>query len=64
MSSLTHPYPAGLKEDLMRLCSGGIVSDVCSYNVLLGKLFAEAAKAVARAGGVEMGKVSLIGSHG
>lgn len=48
----------------MRICSDGRVSDVCSYNVLLGKLFAEAAKAVARAGGVEMAKVSLIGSHG
>lgn len=61
---LTHPYPAGLKGDLMRICSNGTVSEVCSYNVLLGKLFAEAAKAVAREGNVKMENISLVGSHG
>eukprot|EP00731_Ephydatia_muelleri_P023848 Em0016g119a len=64
VSFLTNPYPVGLKEDLMRICSNGTVGELCSYNVLLGKLFAEAAKAVARAGSLEMGKVALIGSHG
>ena len=39
VSSLTHPYPAGLKTDLMQVCSDSRVSNVCSYNVLLGKLF-------------------------
>lgn len=64
VSFLTHPYPVGLKGDLMRICSNGTIGELCGYNVLLGKLFAEAAKAVARAGRLEMGKVALIGSHG
>ena len=61
---LTHPYPEGLKDDLLRICSHGRVEEVCSYNVLLGRLFAEAAGAVVGQCGLEMGSISIIGSHG
>lgn len=63
---LTFPYPSGLKEDLLKLSRAGegMVQDVCSYSVLLGRIFADAAKAVVEAAGREMGEVALVGSHG
>ena len=61
---LTDRYPVGLKEDLLRICRCGSVEEVCSYNVLLGRLFAEAARAVVTQCGMEMQEIDLIGSHG
>ena len=37
---------------------------MCSYNILLGRLFAEAARAVVASCGVEMESIAVIGSHG
>lgn len=59
-----HPYPAGLKADLLWLGSEGGVREVCSYNVLLGKLFAEAARTVVAECHLEMESIAVIGSHG
>jgi anhydro-N-acetylmuramic acid kinase len=62
---LTYPYPNGLKEDLLQLSrEDGRIQDVCSYNVLLGRIFADAAKAVVEAAGKKMEEVFLVGSHG
>jgi anhydro-N-acetylmuramic acid kinase len=60
----TWPYPAGLRERVLALASGGSTEEVCHLNVYLGELFAEAALAVARAAGVDIAAVALIGSHG
>ena len=37
---------------------------MCSYNILLGRLFAEAARAVVARCGAEMASIAVIGSHG
>lgn len=60
----TWPYPGGLRERILAIASGGNTGEVCHLNVYLGELFAEAALAVARGAGVEIGAVALIGSHG
>lgn len=61
---LTHPYPRGLRAELLQVCASGRVGEVCSYNVLLGRLFAEAARAVVASCGMEMESIAVIGSHG
>ena len=61
---LTHPYPDGLKEELLRVSREGKVWEVAKYHSLLGLLFAQAAKAVAGKVGLEMSDISVIGSHG
>ena len=49
----------------MELSRGqGSAADVCTYNRLLGQLFAEAAQTVVREAGYSMEQVSVIGSHG
>ena len=70
---LTKPYPAGVREALLRLCEGGKgggggggggVAEVCVYNCLLGQLFAEAAQDVVAKAGRSMDDITVIGSHG
>lgn len=61
---LTHPYPEELKDDLSRLCRAGSTAEVCLYNALLGKMFAQAAKKVVEVCGLEMKDIAVIGSHG
>lgn len=60
----TYPFPSGLKEELLQLSVRGSVRDVCVWNVLLGKIFAEAARQVAQDAGIPLSEVSAIGSHG
>ena len=48
----------------MQVISNGGVQEVCSYNVLLGKLFADAALTAMTTWGLRIDEVSLIGSHG
>lgn len=77
LSYLTHPYPPSVKEDLLRMMDsegeGGrrgergetlVLRDLCIYNALLGRIFADAAKAVVARAGMNMCEVALIGSHG
>ena len=60
----TYPFPEGLKEKLLQISSSGSVQEVCMYNVLLGKLFAEAAKRIIEESKVDPEAVAVIGSHG
>jgi anhydro-N-acetylmuramic acid kinase len=60
----TVPYPAGLREWILAVASGGSTEDVCHLNAYLGELFAEAAVQVARRAGVPLADVNMIGSHG
>ncbi len=60
----TFPYPPGLREHVLDVASGGSTEEVCHLNVYLGELFAEAAAGIARAAGVPLAAVDLIGSHG
>ena len=64
LSHLVFPYPRELKAELLRVCAGGTVREVCSYNVLLGRLFADAARAVMARCGAERERITVIGSHG
>ena len=60
----TYAYPEGLKEALVDISDHGSVQDICLYNVLLGKLFAEAAKQITAKCRVSLKSVAVIGSHG
>src|SRR5574341_345162 len=60
----TLPYPAGLRERILAVASGGSTEEVCHLDAYLGELFAEAAGLVARQAGVSLADVDLVGSHG
>jgi len=60
----TYAYPEGLKEKLVDLSDHGTVRDICLYTMLLGKLFAEAAKQISAKCEVSLKSVKVIGSHG
>ena len=60
----TYAYPEGLKEALVSLSDHGSARDICLYNMLLGKLFAEASKHISVKCGVPLKSVTVIGSHG
>jgi anhydro-N-acetylmuramic acid kinase len=61
------PYPAEVRDELMALYdpnAPNAVARLCSLNAVVGELFAEAALAVCRQGGVAPGDLHVIGSHG
>lgn len=60
----TLAYPAGLRERILAVASGGSTEEVCRLDAYLGELFAEAAVRVAQQAGVALGEVDVIGSHG
>ena len=60
----TYPYPEGLKEDLLELSASGSTKDVCMYNVLLGKLFSNAARGIIKETNLSEESIGVIGSHG
>ncbi len=60
---LTEPYPHGVREGLARLSISGTVGDVCRYNMLLGRLFAQTARTIVGRCGMNMEEIDLIGSH-
>jgi anhydro-N-acetylmuramic acid kinase len=62
----TEPYPSEVREALFALFrqEAGAVARLCFLNFVIGELFAEAALAVAREGGVPIGDVTFIASHG
>lgn len=47
----TVPYPRGFKARLLRLSTAGTVADICTFNVLVGKLFAQAVHDTVKAAG-------------
>jgi 1,6-anhydro-N-acetylmuramate kinase len=61
---LTHPYPSKLRDDLHLLCKAGSTAEVCMYNVLLGKMFAQAAQLVVDKCSLNMEDIAIIGCHG
>jgi anhydro-N-acetylmuramic acid kinase len=63
---LTFPFPEGVREAILAasIPATGSVDLLCRLNVALGEIFADAAFAVVRQAGMDMGAVDLIGSHG
>ncbi len=66
LAFVTHPFPKGVKEFALEnsLPGHGSVDALCSMNILLAHLFADAVKAVAAKAGVPLDTIDLIGSHG
>jgi anhydro-N-acetylmuramic acid kinase len=64
VSFATFPYPAGVRERILAVASGGTTADVCHLNALVGELFAEAVQRLVDQAGIPIGRVHLIGSHG
>jgi anhydro-N-acetylmuramic acid kinase len=60
----TLPYPAAIRDAVLRVSHDGDVATLCWLHFALGELFAEAAQKVAQQGGVPLKQVALIGSHG
>jgi len=60
----TYPYPRWLRPRLVRLTHAGRVEDLSRLNFYVGELFARAATRTAKAAGVPLNDVGLIGSHG
>lgn len=62
----SHPFPRGFKATLLRqsAVAGARIDMISRCDFLLGSLFADAARSVARKAGIPLGKVHLIGSHG
>ncbi|MEW6682170.1 MAG: anhydro-N-acetylmuramic acid kinase [Nitrospirota bacterium] len=62
----TVPYPRGVRERVLALQSpsGRPIEEICRLNAYLGELFADAARRIAEAARVPLGRVALIGSHG
>ncbi len=61
------PYPAEVRDELLALYADDApraIARLCSLNVVLGQLFAEAASEVCRQAGVQASAVHVIGSHG
>ncbi|MGH9404250.1 MAG: anhydro-N-acetylmuramic acid kinase [Terriglobia bacterium] len=62
----TFPYPASLRDELLLLASGEAApaGEISRLNFVLGGLFADAALAVCRQGGISPRRLAVIGSHG
>ena len=60
------PYPARLREEILRIAGGApsTSGDLARLNVLVAEVFARAALAACRRFGVPVRRVDLIGSHG
>jgi anhydro-N-acetylmuramic acid kinase len=62
----TIPWPLSVRQDLLRLCTprGGTTADICHFNFLIGRLFAEALIRTCRKHRIALGSIDLVGSHG
>lgn len=62
----TYSFPRGLREFILKNSSPETsrVDDLCRLNTLVGKLYADAVKKIARKVRIELFKVDFIGSHG
>lgn len=62
----TIPYPAGVREAVLRIASGAAVTtaEISQLNFLLGELFARAAMSALGRWKISERRVALIGSHG
>jgi anhydro-N-acetylmuramic acid kinase len=67
LSFESYPYPQPVRDELMALYEPDArhaIARLCSLNVVVGGLFAEAALAVCALGGVAPDEVQVVGSHG
>ena len=62
----TYPYPRGYKEFLLKnsAAASARLDEIARLNMLIGELFADAARKIARTAGKRMPEIDLIGSHG
>ncbi|MCE5185567.1 MAG: anhydro-N-acetylmuramic acid kinase [Planctomycetaceae bacterium] len=62
----TVPYSATVRKAVLGLCdpARARVDDVCHYNFLIGRLFADALVRTCREHRISLGSIDLIGSHG
>lgn len=62
----TYSYDEAIRSAILETCNPetGTVDKVCQLNFHLGKLFADAAKAIANKARVPLTDIDLIGSHG
>jgi anhydro-N-acetylmuramic acid kinase len=62
----TYPYPRGLKEFLFKNShpKTATLNNIARLNILVGELFADAARKIARKAGKKLSEIDLIGSHG
>ncbi len=58
------PYPAGLRERILAVATGGSTAEVCHLNALIGELFADAVLNLAERARVPLESIGLVGSHG
>ncbi len=64
-SFVTRSYDPPLRERIEKVCTDeGSVAEVCTLNVTLGTVFADAAVAAATAANIDIENVNAIGSHG
>lgn len=66
LAYLEQPFPRGLRTRLLRASAPDTsrVDEVALLNVLLAHLYADAIRALARASGIPLSAIDLIGSHG
>lgn len=57
------PLPDEIRKRALKLM-GADAEEICRMNFIIGRLFAEAALMLAVTGGVDIGEVDVIGSHG
>lgn len=59
-------YPAGIRQAVLCLCNPARarVDDICHYNFLIGRLFAQALIKTCRKHNVPLDSIDLVGSHG
>ncbi|TVM04178.1 MAG: anhydro-N-acetylmuramic acid kinase [Candidatus Brocadia sp. WS118] len=66
LASETYPYDKAIRIAIFEACNfkTGTVDKVCRLNFYLGKVFADAAKSIAKKARIPIADVDLIGSHG
>jgi anhydro-N-acetylmuramic acid kinase len=60
------PYPNALRKEILRLCNieSARLDNVCHYNFVLGKVFADAIVKLCNKSGIPLDSIDLLGSHG
>ena len=60
------PYPAQIRQAVLSLCNPQTarIDDICHYNFLLGRLFAEALIKICKRANIPLKSIDYIGSHG
>jgi len=60
---ITIPHPPDIRSRMLGLMHAD-AAEICHMNFVIGRLFGEAALALAKEGGINIGDVDVIGSHG